>query len=615
MASHLTEPLDVIDGLFQAQLAAQGSPGAEWGEREHFVKALGLEDEQAFARIPCLNDEALADAVRPFSLVRYRAIVQDVFEPEIYVSRLEEVEEGTGKAPRLITTKYRERVEPRPGCELRDLGPAAFSQRGACYCVPIPGETAWALEASASRTAEHRAAAPPAEGAGRARKRGQPEDDVDMASEEVPMVPEGAPPPVRKPRTAAAVKTKLSGGVNGDSFGLNFPLPWEERRGHGVSTACIVKVYDADADSLRICETVEVVGVLCVNPEMANLGGEADDARHPSTALVPRLHAILVRKLPFYHPLLPFTPSWLSEARLAAAYNKQFAAPGAVAAARAAAVAQLAQGLGGDSVAAEYVLMLLASRSFAKHGDKSLGCWSLNLARWPQEAKTVDFSQAAAQLVPRVVQLELNSQALNERKWRPRKDFEANRLVAGQLQLAAGTLLVIDETSMSEGKVGSHGVKSLAAIASLVTEQTLNCDFEVQEFPVPLELSGVLISRSRSIVKDVDAVLPVRFESSPVSTQPAAALDAVRLLLGLVTRTAKALNIPEEVANQVGQDFADVRRKAEVPSELIHTWMGMARGYCVSFGESDLSLGRWRAIVQLEQERLRRCADCGFGAR
>jgi len=48
------------------------------------------------------------------------------------------------------------------------------------------------------------------------------------------------------------------------------------------------------------------------------LGG---DARQPSTALVPRLHAISVRKLPFFHPLVPFSPDWLTEARLAAAYQ------------------------------------------------------------------------------------------------------------------------------------------------------------------------------------------------------------------------------------------------------------------------------------------------------
>lgn len=78
MADPLTSPLDVIDELFRQHAASSNPPGAQWGERQHLVKALGLEDEQAFARIPCLNDQVSADTVRPFSLVRYRALVQDL---------------------------------------------------------------------------------------------------------------------------------------------------------------------------------------------------------------------------------------------------------------------------------------------------------------------------------------------------------------------------------------------------------------------------------------------------------------------------------------------------------------------------------------------------------
>ena len=62
-----------------------------------------------------------------------------------------------------------------------------------------------------------------------------------------------------------------------------------------------------------------------------------------------------------------------------------------------------------------------------------------------------------------------SAEALNEQRWRPRKDFVADRLVAAQLQLAGGTLLMVDETKMSEGQLpgfprhplASSGAKSL----------------------------------------------------------------------------------------------------------------------------------------------------------
>jgi len=242
-------------------------------------------------------------------------------------------------------------------------------------------------------------------------------------------------------------------GFTADEFGLNFPLPWEEKRGQGSSVACIVKLYDADVEALHLCESVEIVGVLCVNPEIASFDttplSDADicrDARNPSTALVPRIHAILVRRLPFHHPLFPFSPLFLSEARLLAAFQQGFAEAGAIAVARRAAVEQLGRYLGGDMLAAEYMLLLLVSRAFSKLGDKSLGCWSLNLMNWPSGVQVGDFCGAAAELVPLSVHLEVNCETLGSRRWRPCKDFVANRLLASQLQLAPGTLLVLDET-------------------------------------------------------------------------------------------------------------------------------------------------------------------------
>jgi len=431
----------------------------------------------------------------------------------------------------------------------------------------------------------------------------------------------------RRGRTAAssrAASTTVSGSQNADEFGLNFPLPWEERRGSGASTACIVKLYDRDAEALRLCETVEIVGVLCVNPEMANLEpsrGEilGGDARQPSTALVPRLHAISVRKLPFFHPLVPFSPDWLTEARLAAAYQANLAAPGALAAARAAAVSQLKRQLGGDTLAAEYTLMLLASRSFAKIGDKALGSWSLNLSRWPQTMDAKNLSQAASELVPRAVQLSLTAAALNQQKWKPTKDFKANRLVAGQLQLAPGSLLVLDETELAEGQVSAQGVKALGAITTLVTDQSLACDFAAYDVKVPVELSCLLVSKGKSIIKGVEAILPMQPQATPPSAAaqsiPApepAALDAARLLLGLVTRQPKAVNISDAVAGRVSEDFSAVRAALQVPPELCHTWMALARAHCLTHGENELTVERWQVVADMERERLRRCQEMGM---
>merc|ERR1719387_3104586 len=119
----VTRPLSVLDGLFTVAqtncISAGGGPLLEWGERAHFEAKLGLDNEENYARIPCLNDVDLVDQIPPFSLVRYRCLVQDIFESEIFVSVVEEVDQQSGTG-RLLSTKYREFVEPAEGHMIRE---------------------------------------------------------------------------------------------------------------------------------------------------------------------------------------------------------------------------------------------------------------------------------------------------------------------------------------------------------------------------------------------------------------------------------------------------------------------------------------------------------------
>lgn len=239
----------------------------------------------------------------------------------------------------------------------------------------------------------------------------------------------------------------------------------------------------------------------------------------------------------------------------------------------------------------------------------------MNLTRWPDGVAVRSLSGAAAELVPRAVHLEVTSSTLNTQRWRPRKDFVANRLVAGQLQLASGSLLVIDETQLGESQLSADGVKNLTAIGMLATQQQLACDFMSYDVKIPLELSCMIVSQRRSIIKGVDVTVPLR-PSAPLPhgtvASPPGSLDAARFLLGLVTRRPHPINISEEVGVQFANDFTSVRQQLPVTPELCSTWMGLARAHCLTHGEDSLTAERWQAVLQLERERLSRCVDAGL---
>eukprot|EP00928_Gymnodinium_smaydae_P088652 TRINITY_DN72716_c0_g1_i1.p1 TRINITY_DN72716_c0_g1~~TRINITY_DN72716_c0_g1_i1.p1 ORF type:complete len:672 (-),score=155.04 TRINITY_DN72716_c0_g1_i1:127-2070(-) len=637
----IAAPLEVIDRLFECSVSGGNQAPAEFGEKAHFIRTLGLEDEDRLAQIPCLNDAGLISSLPPLSLVRYRAMVQDTFEPEFYASLLEERSEAGSltSQSRLVTTKYRDFSTPRQGFnlfELEGIG-AGLASRGVCYCVPLPGEAAWARDASARWARERhagaeaaaKAAAAPAVGggasasqAGSATKRSRPDEDVDMGESSIPVAAEA-----QRARVASAPMPATTTQLcSANEFGLNFPLPWEERHGQGSAAACLVKFYDSDANTARICDIIEVVGVLCVDPQMADFSSTTPlaqsamgrDARDPSTSLVPRLHAIHVRKLPFYHPMLPYTVQWLNEARLADAYQRSFAGgPAALSAVREAALAHLTGALAGDVLAAHYVLMLLVSRAFGKNAGQKLGSWSLCLSTWPAGHPVKDLHAALALVAARTAHLEVSSETLNNRKWYPRKDEVANRLVAGQLQLAPGTVVLLDESTLSEGQVAPAGVKALIAIGNLVKESELACDY-MYDVKVPLELSPIIVTtQKRSILKDVAVALPVRpavaaTAAPPASAAAGAGLEAVRLLIALVTRAPKPLAVPQDVVTLFGDDFVNIRQQLNVAPELCGTWMCLARAYCLWHGEESLAATRWAGVLGLEKQRLERCKEDGL---
>merc|ERR1719171_2424793 len=139
-------------------------------------------------------------------------------------------------------------------------------------------------------------------------------------------------------------------------------------------------------------------------------------------------------------------------------------------------------------------MMLLVARSFNMVGDKAIGSFSLNLAGWPQSDCSA-FVAALHDLVPRVAHLTVTADELNNKSWRPKKDFILNRLVAAPLQLAAGTALVLDEIAMTEGTLQDLGVKNFSTVHKLVTEKQLMCDFSTYDVPIPLELTCLLVSK------------------------------------------------------------------------------------------------------------------------
>lgn len=55
--------------------------------------------------------------------------------------------------------------------------------------------------------------------------------------------------------------------------------------------------------------------------------------------------------------------------------------------------------------------------------------------------------------------LRMSIESMNHSRFIPHKDYTANRLVSGLLQLASNTSLVIDETQLEQGQLDTAGTQ------------------------------------------------------------------------------------------------------------------------------------------------------------
>lgn len=538
-------------------------------------------------------------------------MVQDVWDPELFVLR-----DPSGRSALLAddASVATATAAPMPVRE-------ALAERVPVYVVAVPGLTGWAGGAFCAGGGGK---------SGGGAKRARDDDADDMA--DVNDV-------VKRPASAAANSAAPVGGVGGAAvegsgtaglaaavgLGLNTPL----REGAGVATPAVVaKFYDVDAAArLKVHSVVRMVGVV-VDAPVGGSGGGAEDAGEAFFAEevaahnpvgVRRLHVVRFEVLDDkgvgLNPLL-------NGADLAAAKREMLGVAGL----REGLVKAVAGGLGGDRVAAEYVLMALLGRPVRLESNSNvMGKLSVN-AILPCGGRSAGLVDVLREIAPSVAHINLSIAALNAGEMYPRKDYTANRLRSGPLQLPAGCVMVVDETGMTDGRLMERGVKNIRALTSVAAKATVPVDFQYYETEFPVDASAVFLSAGAK------SLIPVDVQVRVVATEGTAAAhswdaktisaDDMRRLRMAVSLLADdgEFSIPAEVARRVEESFVAARQSGAVPAtadgqEVLNRWLAVARASARSFGEAALTLERWDYAMGLEKVREERNEAAGEAAK
>ncbi|GAB1292773.1 Mini-chromosome maintenance complex-binding protein [Apodemus speciosus] len=574
----LSHPLGIVQGFF-----AQNGVNPDWEKKviEYFKEK--LKENNAPKWVPSLNEVPL-HYLKPNSFVKFRCMIQDMFDPEFYMGVYETVNQNT-KARVLHFGKYRDVAECGPHQELDLSSPrSTTSERQTFYCVPVPGESSWVKEqAEKARVSPSTSYTP-------SRHKRSYEDDEDMDLQPSKQKDQhsgarqagglrglhwcGEP---KRLETEASSGQQLSSLDLSSPFDLNFPLPGEK------GPACLVKVYE-DWDGFKVNDVLELYGVLSVDPVLSILNSEERDAsalldpmectdvaeeqrvHSPPASLVPRIHVILAQKLQHINPLLP-TCLNKEESRACQLYTRRDVLP--------------------------------------------LGKFTVNLSGCPQNSTFTEHLYRIIQhLVPASFRLQMTIENMNQLRLIPHKDYTANRLVSGLLQLPNNTSLVIDETLLEQGQLDTPGVHNVTALSNLITWQKVDYDFSYHQMEFPCNINVLITSEGRSLlpadcqVHLQPQLMPPNMEeymNGLLSAVLPSVLNKFRIYLTLLRFLD--YNISDDITKAVEDDFVEMRKNdpQSITADDLHQLLVVARA-----GQTTLSRERWLRAKQLEYSRKNR---------
>ncbi|GLJ14702.1 hypothetical protein SUGI_0238350 [Cryptomeria japonica] len=587
----LSNPLGTVRFMFEKAISAGADPSklnkSDWGTIELFQKF--VYQDGGLQKVPEINQVKL-DSIPPNSLVRFRGIVQDMFDSEFYVGVFKD-----GSTWR--TNKYADmasvQMPPDAQVEVWD--------RRLLYCVPVPGENTWVRDAPCKDDACSNGT-PPQQREKRQREPSTSTEDSDMTSAESQDSNEAKRKREEDSSSSSSPMETCERKPNQIEFDPNMPL------GETNLLPCLVKMYDCMDAELKLNDIVEFIGVLTFDPELTTPSNDQDAMAHTfidedvlshlPASKVPRLHSIVYRKLSTSSLV---SLSNHSEVHLRSLPIKELRE-------------SLLQGLkavfGGDELAAHYFLLHILSQIHARVEPVALGKFSLNLTKIQGGSNMGSFiellNEAIKELVPCSHFLSLTIEYLNRSSVAPRKNYQTNRLSTGVLQLASGTHLTIDETQLKAGTLNSTGVENVQIFRDLLEWQKVGYDFEYYTMDMPTDIQVLVLSDGKSNIFPADIVVPFRptSEFSPLS---ACRFSKQQWRLYLSTMKSYEHTIGKDMQQLLENDMVAARqRDRSVGPEVFGRWLTMARLVSLSFGEKTMSMDHWQIVKDLERQRSER---------
>ena len=523
------------------------------------------------SRVPELSEDTPSGTI-----IRHVCMVQDVFGQEIFMkefkARNEQGDEYHG------VHRYCD-VPKIPDGYTIDYNSVVHGSRLVYYCVPVPGQTSWTKPIQ--KSSDHVIAK-------HGKKRPVPEDMDTSEDNDV----------VKKSKeSGAAVKKEAT---EKPVIGLNKILPTDE------GCCCVLLLYDVrdNLSPYKVNDVVEIDGVVD-RYDISHQQMEGETSKFPPASIVPRFHCLNMKKLLHLNPNSLFSddtdrsiPKLSSKPRRNLLYI-------------------LRSCFLGDPLVAEYVLLNIISSIYARRDDvMALGKFCINVSKCPakEEFREV-ISTLFAKVCEKLMIYPLTVENLNNSRMIPKKDYNANRLLSGLLQLSDGTNIILDETQMTEGQLMPNGVENLKSLGNLILWQKLTYDFGYNyNLEFFYDVKVLVLSEGKSLLPS-DVHIPMRDYTESADYQGILEVlnsededwDNIRNYLTLI-QLMSFKELSSEVQEKIEKDFVEERKKnpKDVTGDTLHRLLVTTRLIAISHGRSSITEDDWEKAKALERDRVGR---------
>lgn len=569
----LVNPLGAVRFTFEKAVTSGTDPASldrkDWGVTDLFREFLF--DNDGISQVPMLSPSTVHRA-QPNTLVRFHGMIQDMLGNEFYVGAYKN--EDTWNTNKFTDVSQ---FAMNPSADMR------VWERRLLYCVPVPGLNSWA-DSTSDGVVSTCTNATSANREKRQRDTCSVSAEVDMqdSNNELPNSPRA------KKMRDDEYMTEESGSVASVVPDIDFKN----------SFSCLVKIYDSPESDLKLNDVFEFIGVLTFDTDVNNNdkdGQLEEELVNLPPSKVPRLHCLVHRKLSVTDMLFK-SPTMEPKLHLVKEIRESL-------------LHYLKVVLGDDELAANFMLLHLLSKVHSRVDSFAVGKLSLNLTGFDKSSISVfgnRINNAVKTLLPFTHHMPLTVEYLNTASLAPVKDYQTNRLVAGVLQCAEGSHLMMDETSLQSGVLNNNGVENTRLLKDLMEFQNVEYDFKYYNMKMDADVQILILSEGKSNILPADLV--VSFHPSavgPLGDVDEKILNEWRWYLA----TLKSLphSIETEMQKVVENDMVAARQvDRSLGSEDFSRWLTMGRLMSVSFGETCLSHEHWQMVKEMERLRKER---------